>query len=186
MELTRKKPRQATARSKGIYVIGKFSEFEQEGLTSIHEGTTFHLYLPAVNGMVDVKEEVETKPFVGRGRILVMDDEARVRGVVGRMLKKMGYDPVLAQDGTEALELYSQARNSGQPFAAVILDLTIPGGMGGKEVIHQLLAQNPEVKALVSSGYADDAVMANFIFLAIPISCSFGKIVRIPVYESMD
>ena len=78
------------------------------------------------------------------------------------MLKKIGYDPVLAQDGTEALALYARARNSGEPFSAVILDLTIPGGMGGKEVIHQLLAQNPEVRALVSSGYADDAIMANF------------------------
>jgi two-component system cell cycle sensor histidine kinase/response regulator CckA len=68
----------------------------------------------------------------------------------------------LAQDGAEALELFAQARNSDQPFDAVILDLTIPGGMGGKEVIDQLLAQNPRVRALVSNGYADDAIMANF------------------------
>ncbi len=105
---------------------------------------------------------METRAFEGKGRILVMDDEASVRGVVGRMLQKMGYDPVLVQDGTEALALYARARNSGEPFTAVILDLTIPGGMGGKEVIHRLQAQNPEVRALVSSGYADDAIMANF------------------------
>ncbi len=151
----------------GLGLATVFSIVKQHGglisvQSALGEGTIFHLYLPAVQGSAPVKKVVETRPFEGKGRILVMDDEAHVRGVVGRMLKKMGYDPVLAQDGTEALALYARARSSGEPFSAVILDLTIPGGMGGKEVIHQLLAQNPEVRALVSSGYADDAIMANF------------------------
>jgi two-component system cell cycle sensor histidine kinase/response regulator CckA len=151
----------------GLGLATVFSIVKQHGglisvKSALGEGTTFQLYLPAAKGRVQVKEEVESKPFMGRGRILVMDDEAPVRAVVGRMLKKMGYDPLLAQDGAEALELYTQASSAEQPIDAVILDLTIPGGMGGKEVIHELLAQNPRVKALVSSGYADDAIMANY------------------------
>jgi two-component system cell cycle sensor histidine kinase/response regulator CckA len=151
----------------GLGLATVFSIVKQHGglitvQSTLGEGTTFHLYLPAVRGMANVKKVVATRPLEGKGRILVMDDEAHVRDVVGRMLKRMGYDFVLAQDGTEALELFAQARNSEQPFDAVILDLTIPGVMGGKEVIHQLLAVNPQVRALVSSGYADDAIMANF------------------------
>jgi PAS domain S-box-containing protein len=151
----------------GLGLATVFSIVKQHGgLISVHsvlgEGTDFQLYLPAVQGPVSVKDEVETMPVAGEGRILVMDDEAAVREVVGRMLTKMGYDPVLARDGAETLKLYAQAHDSQQPFAAVILDLTIPGGMGGKEVLRHLLAQNPQVKALVSSGYADDAIMANF------------------------
>jgi PAS domain S-box-containing protein len=153
-------------RGNGLGLATVFSIVKQHGgLISVDsvlgEGTTFQLYLPAVEGPAALKDAVEAKPVVGKGRILVMDDEATVREVVGRMLAKLGYDPVLARDGAETLELYAQARDSQQPFAAVILDLTIPGGMGGKEVLHQLMAQTPQVKALVSSGYADDAIMAN-------------------------
>lgn len=85
-----------------------------------------------------------------------------VRELVGRMLFKLGYEPVLAREGREALELYAQAQNSGEPFAAVILDLTIPGGMGGMEALQHPLAQDPRTKALVSSGYADHPIMASY------------------------
>jgi PAS domain S-box-containing protein len=151
----------------GLGLATVFSIVKQHGgLISVHsvlgEGTDFQLYLPAVQEAVRGKEAAETRPMAGKGRILVMDDQAAVREVVGRMLAKMGYDPVLARDGAETLKLYAQAHESQQPYAAVILDLTIPGGMGGKEVLRHLLDQNPQVKALVSSGYADDAIMANF------------------------
>jgi len=151
----------------GLGLATVYSIIKQHGgfvavQSALGEGTTFQLYLPAVRAPRRAAEVVKTAPLAGKGRILVMDDEAAVREVVGRMLKKIGYDPVMARDGSEAVELYAQASHSEKPFAAVILDLTIPGGVGGKEVIHQLLAQNPQVKALVSSGYADDAVMANF------------------------
>ena len=91
-----------------------------------------------------------------------MDDDPMVREVLGRMLVSLGYEAQFAQDGTEALVVYSRAQDKGQPFAAVILDLTVPNGLGGKETIAQLLKIDPQVRAIVSSGYSDDPIMANF------------------------
>ena len=93
---------------------------------------------------------------------LVMDDEEIVRDVTGEMLNILGYEVELTIDGSEAIELYSRARECGQSFEAVILDLTVPGGMGGKKAIKKLLEIDPEVKAIVSSGYSNDPVMAEF------------------------
>ena len=126
------------------------------------QGTTFRLWLPAAEGGLHTGKAVETQPFSGHGRILVMDDDILVREVVGKMLRKLGYEPVFAQEGEEALAMYAQGQNAGDPFAAVILDLTIPGGMGGMEAIRHLLAQDPEARALVSSGYADHPIMASY------------------------
>ncbi|MFC1896783.1 response regulator [Thermodesulfobacteriota bacterium] len=91
-----------------------------------------------------------------------MDDEASLRKMAGRMLEKLGYEAEFAKDGAEAIEMYKEAKESEKPYDAVILDLTIPGGMGGKEAINKLLEIDPEVKAVVSSGYSDDPVLANF------------------------
>jgi two-component system cell cycle sensor histidine kinase/response regulator CckA len=82
--------------------------------------------------------------------------------VLGKMLSKLGYESVFAQEGKEALELFTRGQTSGEPFAAVILDLTIPGGVGGVETIQYLLLRDPQVKAVVSSGYADNTAMADF------------------------
>jgi len=123
-------------------------------------GTTFHIYLPASDKAVVEKEEV--KLITGQGRILVMDDEASLRKTVGRMLKNLGYESGFAKDGAEAIRMYKAAQESEKPYDAVILDLTIPGGMGGKDAINKLLEIDPEVKAIVSSGYSDDPVLANF------------------------
>jgi two-component system cell cycle sensor histidine kinase/response regulator CckA len=125
-------------------------------------GTAFNLYLPALEGANRVKQATEPRPLEGQGRILVMDDDATVREVLGKMLSKLGYESVLAQAGEEALELFTRGQTSGEPFAAVILDLTIPGGMGGIETVQHLIAQDPKVKAVVSSGYADNSAMADF------------------------
>jgi len=125
-------------------------------------GTSFRLYLPAIGGTVQDKKRRKTRPTKGHGRILVMDDEPLVREVVGKMLHALGYEPVFAQEGREALELYARCQASGKPLAAVILDLTIPGGMGGMAAIQHLLAQAPQVKAIVSSGYAGNSIMADF------------------------
>jgi len=123
-------------------------------------GTTFHIYLPASEKAVPEKEEVRL--IKGQGRILVMDDESSLREIIGIMLVKLGYESELAKDGAEAIDMYKAAIESGKPYNAVILDLTISGGMGGAEAINKLLEIDPEVKAIVSSGYSNDPVMANF------------------------
>ncbi len=98
----------------------------------------------------------------GNGKILIMDDEEIIREVAGEMLKHFGYEVEFAKDGAEALEKYANAMKSGTSFDAVIMDLTIPGGMGGKEAVKKLIEIDPKVKAIVSSGYASDPVMTNF------------------------
>jgi CheY-like chemotaxis protein len=125
-------------------------------------GTTFSIYLPASFGKMPIKEKIEGKVVPGSGKILVMDDEEVVRDVAGEMLKQIGYEVEFAGNGAEAIELYKGAKESGNAFAAVILDLTVPGGMGGVETIKKLLEIDPGVKAIVSSGYSNDPVMANF------------------------
>jgi len=123
-------------------------------------GTTFHIYLPASDKAVPEKEEV--KLIKGQGRILVMDDEKLLKELLGRMLKIIGYEAEFTEDGDEAVRLYKEAQENRKPFDALILDLTIPGGMGGKDTVRELLEVNPGVKAIVSSGYSDDPVLANF------------------------
>ena len=91
-----------------------------------------------------------------------MDDDEMVLGMAGRMLTRLGYDAESRGNGSEAIELFEEARESGAPFDAVILDLTIRGGMGGREVVARLREIDPEVKAIVSSGYSNDPVMADF------------------------
>ena len=98
----------------------------------------------------------------GNGKILIMDDEEIIREVAGEMLKHFGYEVEFAKDGAEALEKYANAMKSGTSFDAVIMDLTIPGGMGGKEAVKKLIEIDPDVKAIVSSGYSSDPVMTNF------------------------
>lgn len=126
------------------------------------EGTTFYVYLPASSKEVLTKKEEEEKIFAGSGKILVVDDEKMVRDVTGNMLKLIGYESESAGDGVEAVEVYKKAKESQQSFNAIILDLTIPGTMGGAETIKKLIEIDPEVKAIVCSGYSNDPVMANF------------------------
>jgi CheY-like chemotaxis protein len=100
--------------------------------------------------------------IMGKGRILVMDDEELIRDVVSSMLEYLGYEVDLSSDGQEAMGKYREAMKSGNRFAAIIMDLTIPGGKGGKEVIKDLIEMDPDAKAIVSSGYSNDPVMSNF------------------------
>ncbi|MDH3770283.1 MAG: response regulator, partial [Nitrospirota bacterium] len=126
-------------------------------------GTTFSIFLPAnphVQMMMGKQEESITQ--VGNGKILIMDDEPTIRAVLGEMLHLCGYEWEGAKNGSEAITLYQQAKDSKQPFAVVILDLTVPGEKGGKEVIKGLLQIDPRVKAIVVSGYSNDPVMADF------------------------
>ena len=113
--------------------------------------------------MTDEQEEKDGTLWKGRGRILLMDDEEFVLEVGGELLAYLGFDAVFARDGLEALNLYQRALREECPFTAVIMDLTVPGGMGGRETIKRLLEIDPWVKAILSSGYSNDPVMANFV-----------------------
>jgi PAS domain S-box-containing protein len=125
------------------------------------EGTTFTLYLPATaNGKISPPEKgAGTAPAGGKRKILLMDDDEMVRDVATAMLNMLGHEIVLASDGRAAIELY---KKSGNTIDLVIMDLTIPGGMGGKEAAREILTINPEAKVIVSSGYSNDPVMARF------------------------
>ena len=95
-------------------------------------------------------------------KILIMDDEEMIGEIACQMLTYLGYEASHVLDGEEAIALYRQQLEAGDPFAVVIMDLTIPGGMGGKEAVTELLAVDPQARVLVSSGYSNDPGMTNF------------------------
>ena len=123
-------------------------------------GTSVHVYLPASKENQAGKEK--DMICTGSGRILVMDDEELVRDVSSEMLKVLGYEAQFATEGQEAIDRYKAAMDEGRPFDLVILDLTVPGGMGGKETMKKLLELDPGVKAIVSSGYSKDTILAEY------------------------
>ncbi len=125
------------------------------------KGATFHIYLPASPGQVAVSEKAIRQVHKGEGRILVMDDEEFVLDVATHVLQSMGYVVTAARDGDEAIALTRQAEESGERFSAAILDLTIPGGKGGREIVSELLKIDPKLKAIASSGYSNDPVMSS-------------------------
>jgi len=128
-------------------------------------GSVFTLYLPADKSRTRTDDPwytaVVSEPKT-RGRVLVMDDDAMVRGIAAEMLGMLGYEVEEAAHGEEALEKYGASASAGTPFACVIMDLTVPGGMGGKEAVAALLARFPEAIAIVASGYSTDPVMAGY------------------------
>ena len=126
------------------------------------KGTTFIIYLPASAKKVETKAEDTSERIKGKARVLLMDDEPMVRKVGKRMLESLGYEVEAVEDGKIALEYYQVAKEVGTPFDLVIMDLTVPGGMGGEEAIKKLREIDPEVKALVSSGYSDKPIMADY------------------------
>ncbi len=132
-----------------------------------HEGngTVITIYLPASEIVIEqgVREPVPVKNKGGEEiRILVMDDEEIVRKTIGFMLEKSGYRVEFAVNGSEAVERYRTMKDSENSYDAVILDLTVPGEMGGKAAIEKMLEIDPEINAIVSSGYFNDPVIANY------------------------
>jgi PAS domain S-box-containing protein len=125
-------------------------------------GTNFSVYLPAVDEEFTAPKQDDAGPIFGHGRILVMDDEAEVREVLGKILERLGYQASFAADGYEAIKIFKETVELGQSFEAILMDLTIPGGIGGKETLAQIKKIDPQVKAIVSSGYSDDAIMADY------------------------
>ncbi len=140
-------------------------------------GTTFIIYLPASgdgfreksiqSGVEELEsnsidKNIESKTKVRKGKILVMDDEYIIRFTLSKTLENFGYEAATAEEGLEAINLYKSARESGEPFDVVVMDLTIVGGMGGKETIKELFKIDPEIKAIVVSGYTKDPIMTNY------------------------
>ena len=126
------------------------------------KGTAFQIYLPATKkDIIDVCIEEKVIRH-GKGRVLIMDDEEMILKIARELLQLMGYEVTTAQNGEETIGFYRQAIELRKPFDAVILDLAIPGGLGGKEVVRELLAIDPHVKAIISSGYLNDPVVRDY------------------------
>ncbi len=126
------------------------------------EGATFYIYLPSPVSKAEEEISQPEKIYNGKGRILLMDDEETIRNTTPKILAHLGYKTAVAKDGAELLELYTKAQQSGDSFDAVIMDLTVPGGLGGKETIGKLMKIDPGVKAVLSSGYSDDRILLNY------------------------
>lgn len=126
-----------------------------------NKGTTFHIYIPA--SMIAIPHSAEPKPVSKfRGKVLVMDDERIVREVVGEILEFLGYEVAFAEEGEEAVQRYEESMTSGRNFDAVVMDLTVPDGLGGKEAIGRLLEIDPAAKVIVASGYSEDPIMSEY------------------------
>jgi len=130
--------------------------------SQVGQGSVFTVYLPATGKAPEERPSEGRAPRPGRGRVLVMDDEQMVRDIAAKIIQSLGYEVAVAPEGREALALWRQAREAGRPFDVMIVDLTVPGGMGGRETIRELLAQDPGAKAIVSSGYHQDPIMARY------------------------
>ena len=126
------------------------------------KGTTFYVYLPASEAPTPKRDIEKINDLSGSGRILLMEDEEMIRDMVQTMLTSIGYYTVCICNGDELLSTYKDAADAKEPFDAVIMDLTIPGGMGGKEAIKKLLELDPEAKSIVYSGYSNDPILANY------------------------
>jgi len=144
------------------YSIIKRHDGQIQVKSKIGKGTNVEIFIPASNNQVYPTHQQDDIIENGDGRILVMDDEEMVRDLSIQFLTHLGYDVEAVPDGESAVDSYRLAIRKKRPFKLVIMDLTIPGGMGGKEAIHKLKEIDPHVKAIVSSGYSNDPVLANF------------------------
>ncbi|WP_051283714.1 PAS domain S-box protein [Desulforegula conservatrix] len=143
------------------YSILKRHEGMIEVETEKNKGTTFHIYLPAsTEDTVIIKTET-SYTFKGQGKILVMDDEVAMLKVTSAMLGRFGYETLTAADGDEAIRIIRQSVLENQKIFAAILDLTVPGGRGGKDIIKEIQTLDPSIKVIASSGYSGNSVMSD-------------------------
>ncbi|TBR21100.1 PAS domain-containing sensor histidine kinase [bacterium] len=148
----------ATSRSIVEMHGGAMSVFSRPG-----EGATFTIHLPASSSTeAPPPAPSPASPAEGSGRILVMDDEEEVVKVLERILRKLGYRPESVFDGETAVAAYRKALAGGEPYRAVVMDLTIPGGMGGRAAAARILAVDPAAKLIVSSGYSNDDTLSDY------------------------
>ncbi|MCG8685324.1 MAG: PAS domain S-box protein [Desulfobacterales bacterium] len=125
------------------------------------QGSLFNVYLPSTGQVGEDKEEYDESSYTGSGTILIMDDEAMVRDMLGGMLEGMGFDVLKTSKGEDALAVFSKMQTDENSLRAIILDLTVPGGMGGKETIQKIREKNSEIPVFVASGYSDDDALAS-------------------------
>jgi nitrogen-specific signal transduction histidine kinase/CheY-like chemotaxis protein len=130
--------------------------------SKVGSGSTFCFYLPASLEQLRTREHRNTRSGSGSRRILLMDDDETVREMASELLSALGYEPVVARDGREAISTCVAAHKADIPFDAVILDLTVSRGMGGCEALQEILKIDPSVKAIASSGYSYSAMMSDF------------------------
>ena len=131
--------------------------------STLGRGTTFHVHLPAAeHAEMPAEAEPPVAHAMARGRVLFMDDEAPIRKLATTLLGRLGADVEVAADGQAAVDRFRAAREAGRPFDVVVMDLTVPGGMGGLEALERMRVIDPAVKAIVSSGYSSDPVLAHY------------------------
>ena len=157
-----------TTKSKGsgLGLSVCFSIIEKHGGTILVEseentGTTFSIFLPASEEIeIEIEEEYVDEHF-GNGRIIIMDDENHLREILSQMLLSMGYEVIATKNGTESLKTVSDQFSSGNTVKAMILDLTVPGDKGGKDIASDISEKYPDIKIFASSGYSEDPVFAD-------------------------
>jgi CheY-like chemotaxis protein len=126
-------------------------------------GTVFDIYLPAAPDAESMNEVRQVTRQEVLGRVLIMDDDESIRRAAVRILSAVGCETATATNGEEAVARFQEAMKAGNPFHVVVLDLTVPGGMGGVETLAALKAIDPNVRAIVSSGYSNDPIMASHV-----------------------
>ena len=131
--------------------------------TEVGVGTAFTVYLPGAGQPVEVQARQAPSMRFGTGRVLFMDDDAKIAALTATMLTSLDYKFDLAKNGEEAITLYKRYQNIGRPYDAVIMDLTVIGGMGGEECFQALKAIDPDVRAIVSSGYDNDDMARKYL-----------------------
>ena len=136
--------------------------------SKLGSGSTFSVFLPKAESPVEsqsvenISLDEDELPPQGSGRILIMDDMEPMKDVAGEILTMLGYDVFLTADGAEAIQTYREAMDNGEPFCAVVFDLTVPGGMGGEEACRYLREYDPNLLAVASSGYSTSNVMSDW------------------------
>jgi PAS domain S-box-containing protein len=131
--------------------------------TEVGVGTAFTVYLPKADKPVEVQARRAASLRFGTGRVLFMDDDPKISALTGTMLQSLDYKYDLAKNGEEAIALYKRYQNIGRPYDAVIMDLTVVGGMGGEECFFELKKLDPDVRAIVASGYDNDEMARQFL-----------------------
>ena len=150
----------------GLGLASSFSIVKRHGghldiESELGRGTVCHIYIPHDEEALAEPRNMTSNRPTRQGRILVMDDEDSVRRVTCSLLMRLGYEVVPAAEGSEAIEIYRRTMTSGNRFAFVILDLTVPGGLGGRETLASIHEMDPNVIAIATTGYSNDPILAN-------------------------